>query len=76
MRRLSCRNLRSNMRNGSTIMVRPLWFPCPRPAIPSNPVCEIHQQHNVVKYIHEKHHEFYANWVAVQDDRQLVQSSP
>jgi hypothetical protein len=30
----------------------------------------IHQQHNDVKQIHEKHYEFYVGGVAVRDDRQ------
>jgi hypothetical protein len=50
------------MHNGSTMMVPHL-----RPAIPSNLVCEIHQQHNVVVQIHEKHHEFYASGMEVHE---------
>jgi hypothetical protein len=45
------------------------------PAIPSNLVYVIHQQHNDVKQIHEIHYEFYASGVAVRDDRQRVQFS-
>jgi hypothetical protein len=45
------------------------------PAIPSNLVYVIHQQHNDAKQIHEKHYEFYASGVAVRDDRQRVQFS-
>jgi hypothetical protein len=48
------------MRNGSTMRV-----PHPIPAIPSNSVYEIRQQHNDVEHIHEKHYEFYASGVAV-----------
>ena len=36
------------------------------PAIRSDLVYVIHQQHNDVKQIHEKHYEFYASGVAVE----------
>jgi hypothetical protein len=45
------------------------------PAVLSNLVYVIHQQHNDVKQIHEKHYEFYAGGVAVRDDRKWVQFS-
>jgi hypothetical protein len=44
-------------------------------AVLSNLVYVIHQQHNDVKQINEKHYEFYAGEVEVRDDRKWVQFS-